>query len=571
MTSPRLGDTDQERVVLAPPDARLVVHAGPGAGKTFTAARRLTELVLARDDADEPGEARPLAISFSRAAAAAMRAALQREGLASLVEVRTVDSLVLRMLEQLDRSGTDPERATYAERIERLVALLTRQPSHALSQWSHIVVDEAQDIVGDRVAVVELLLRDTPGWTVFADPAQAVYSFREGPCLLDSLAPGGPHEAEIVELRGSYRALTPALAEIRSLGTALRSGSDDGPPAVWRALRSLRVVRIEHLPGPAAGYARSHEHTAILLRDNRQVLDVIERLARVDVPATVASAAAEALIPPWLADIGPPGVDLLPSDELIVPDGLDRDVVVRALTALCGTRRGRLDLGVLADLARDRPASLPAELFQMPGRGLTCSTVHRAKGLEFDRVLIGIDPATEPTGADAAAEARLVYVAMTRARRELFRVDLGRPSVKSYKDRASGRWTDMAFAGRKRYASAVEIRPGDLDVRAPWLERTSGRSLALLGSAVRLEPTSSTTGPPWRALDEHGCVIGHSTAVLDTLLAAVLGRRGPRVLHGAMVAGHQTTALTPDEARPDGVRLVRTPVIRGMVRPIGGD
>jgi ATP-dependent DNA helicase RecQ len=56
-----------------------------------------------------------------------------------------------------------------------------------------------------------------------------------------------------------------------------------------------------------------------------------------------------------------------------------------------------------------------AELGREPGNGLTLSTAHGAKGLEFDHVLV-LDGGWQPS---SLAERRLYYVAMTRARQTL--------------------------------------------------------------------------------------------------------------------------------------------------------
>ena len=49
------------------------------------------------------------------------------------------------------------------------------------------------------------------------------------------------------------------------------------------------------------------------------------------------------------------------------------------------------------------------------------STIHRAKGLEFDRVLL-TDPG-DRDASDPGEENRILYVALSRARREIFHLD----------------------------------------------------------------------------------------------------------------------------------------------------
>jgi hypothetical protein len=65
---------------------------------------------------------------------------------------------------------------------------------------------------------------------------------------------------------------------------------------------------------------------------------------------------------------------------------------------------------------------MPDELTEVPPRVVTVSTIHRAKGLEFDRVVI-VDFHDDFADDDltVAEETRVLYVGMTRPRSELMR------------------------------------------------------------------------------------------------------------------------------------------------------
>lgn len=86
----------------------------------------------------------------------------------------------------------------------------------------------------------------------------------------------------------------------------------------------------------------------------------------------------------------------------------------------------------------------PDDLAAVEPANLVVSTVHRAKGLEFDRVIV-VEPATtaelrkQHSHVDPAAEARSLYVAMTRARDDLFRIAAPDTALVR-RDRVTERW-----------------------------------------------------------------------------------------------------------------------------------
>ncbi len=148
-------------------------------------------------------------------------------------------------------------------------------------------------------------------------------------------------------------------------------------------------------------------------------------------------------------------------------------------------------------------------------RGLLLLTAHRAKGLEFDHVVV-LDGGWNSTswGEDADAPRRLYYVAMTRARQTLaltcfdefhpFQATLRAhpsvlhrspvalpphtPEMTTRYQRLSLRDVDLSFAGRYRASNPVH------------------RTIAALspGDPLRVR----TTQQPWQLLDRAGNVVG---------------------------------------------------------------
>lgn len=562
-------DTEQQLVIDAPADARLVVSAPPGSGKTWTAAERLGRLAHEHTE-DERGL---LALSFSRAAAFALTSQLDRAGVGALVEVRTIDSWAARILtasgiDGFEGRGHDHTIADAARLLERAVTEL---------EYRHVVVDEAQDVHGIRAVLVESLLTSDAvgGWTVLGDAAQAIFEFD---------AAGSEHLLRKMsaregilrtQLRGCHRAQSALAAEVVALGEALRADttSTSGLRAVWDRYRGLRGLKLDSFLTAATTYSVDSRATSVLVRDNRRVLGLSELLADRGVEHRITAARDEGVVPPWVARLSDGRRRGMTIEEIesIVPDGIDVGPVVRTVRSMCRSTGDRVLTEDLGD--RFVAGGVPEAFLQDTGVGLTLSTIHRAKGLEYDKVFVSMAGASgDRADEEDEDEARVLYVALTRARSELLRLDHV-TALHSRRDDRSGRWTDIAFRGKHRKEVAIEIRPGDVNTLCPWRDVASRLELldgVATGSPVRLLPSGD--GPT--GLPTHTAVVGDGTVLGTTTphLGEALQRLGwgSAVLGGARVVGRSTVAL-PAGAAPSGRRLAAVPVVRGMITNIGGD
>lgn len=158
----------QESVVRMAPEARVIVEAGPGTGKTETVAHRRAALLRS---GLKPSEI--LVLSFSRNAVRTLLTRLERAGGKDpvLVEdlrhltVRTFDSWAFRILRQCGESPAQLLRRGHDENIDALTQLLqageterTSAVMELLEPLRHIIVDEFQDLSGVRGALVLRLL-----------------------------------------------------------------------------------------------------------------------------------------------------------------------------------------------------------------------------------------------------------------------------------------------------------------------------------------------------------------------------------------------------------------------------
>lgn len=183
-------DPAQQSVVEAAPDARLLVVAGPGSGKTQVAALRLVHLL---GQGLQPSQI--LVLSFSRSAVATLTKRLAALGLDDerIVEdlrhlvIRTFDSWAFRLLRQSGHSADDLLGRSHEENIAHATRLLEQGSEELAARIGgirHVIVDEFQDLPGVRAEMVTALLArldsisgGRAGFTVLGDPVQSIFRF----------------------------------------------------------------------------------------------------------------------------------------------------------------------------------------------------------------------------------------------------------------------------------------------------------------------------------------------------------------------------------------------------------
>ena len=473
-------DEDQLAVIRTAHDERLLVEAGPGTGKTAVACARIAHLV------GNEGIAEPniWMISFTRTAVAEIRSRLQDHvGEAAFsIKVATIDSHAWAM-----HSGHDPDArltGTYEENIDRVIELIRSNDAvqDELEHVEHLVVDEAQDLVGNRAQLVEALIGQLSsgcGITVFADSAQAIYGFSE-----DDSGQDAARSASLVN-----RLATPQRGfKKRLLNTVHRTSS----PGLKRIFGDVRASILAGSEAPEGLFAQTRES----INEHADQSDLTSKQLELDaVPANALvlfRSRAEALLhsqfckrshglrlsgfglhlPAWLAiclgDCTDPAIseDVFHSlwaarvEPATVPD-YGPTVAWKRLLRTGGSRDGSVNLRRLRTrLSRSNPPIDLCKLdFGLPGPII--GTIHASKGREADNVTMLIprqkafdDPTLE------AEETRILFVGATRAREEL---RVGKGGAYSGSNLGGGRAFRTLAKGKA--VAMVEIgRPGDLSI-----------------------------------------------------------------------------------------------------------
>ena len=459
---------------------RSLVTAGPGTGKTHVLIHRLANLISDQEMA--PGEL--LVLSFSRAAVKEIRDRLRKfGGNAGYIRASTFDSFATRILALSEPEG-NWQTENYDDRIRHATKLIrSNEDARAeATSYRHIVVDEIQDLVSDRAELVKALLEDcTGGFSLFGDPAQGIYSYQlEGHARMIGSASlycwlRDRFESEITErcLQFNFRVASDEARIALWAGPELNLTEPDYTSIRYRLETDVLRLRTAGDVSLALPLLRETAHTtAILCRDNGQALTISGQLYDAAVGHRLQARATDRRIAPWVA------IALRDLDGNLIGKRQFLEVM-EAKTAedlptpiemwQCFKRIERLRYPSNLDLdlvnERLRSGEIPDELTEAEPANLVVSTIHRAKGLEFQRVLV-VEPSLKSDDpVEVAEETRLLYVALTRAQSENWHLKPPNTKFLWPRDDLDRRW--VRGGPQKWMRSALEVRGDDVHKSEP--------------------------------------------------------------------------------------------------------
>src|SRR5262245_38355443 len=356
--------------------------------------------------------------------------------------------LMLRVYRDYERRKADQGWVDFEDLIELTIRLFDADEG-ALEQvrdrYRAFTVDEYQDVNLLQQTILDRWLGDRDELCAVGDDYQSIYAFTgASPEYLLAMPTRFPH-ATVVRLEENYRS-TPEVLEfanrlVPKLGGAekvLRATRPSGPQPVTRSFgtpeleAAFLVERIRELHENGTPY----EEMAILFRTNARSADFEEALHDAAIPSQGAALLSRDGARQFLKALR--GRPLAEARSVAREQGLLETIPDR-LGEREVTRQN--DLARLVKLAEgfagtvdEFVAHLEERFGTRAGRGVHLLTYHRAKGLEFEAVFLPrleereLPSKLSKTPAALAEERRLLYVGLTRAKRDLTGTWAGKPS-----------------------------------------------------------------------------------------------------------------------------------------------
>lgn len=312
-----------------------------------------------------------------------------------------------------------------AERDNRFAASIRHQ-------FRHVSVDEAQDLNPLQYRFLRILAGDPADLFVVGDPNQAIYGFNGADNSLFDELPGFAGGAHVVSLPANYRC-SPQVVEaasrlLRNSGQDIeaRSLRPEGRAVSWVGCEnefSERNVIARELTR-MHGACGTWNLLAVLVRVNALADDISEFLAKKGIPVRSSRRG-----PDWSAAVAQ-ATSLTSRDSLSIwssdlldnaePNDSSADIEVARLVRqfLDDNRSGSVD-------GRAFSSWMVTTVAREDVEGVEVMTFHAAKGREWWGVVVAcaedgyLPHSSAKSAAQKAEEARLGYVALTRAANEL--------------------------------------------------------------------------------------------------------------------------------------------------------
>ena len=406
----------------------IVVAAGPGSGKTRVLVHKLASLLLMEDVKHE----QLLMLTFSRAAATEFKQRLIEliGNAAYFVEIKTFHAFSFDLL---GKTGNLEDAEDVVARAAQMIE--AGEADQGRINKAVLVIDEAQDMDQDEYALVRALMRNNEEMRVIAvgDDDQNIYQFRGSDsrymqAFIDEM------QATKHEMTENYRSTQSIISFSNQFAQRIKHRMKVSPCVAMR--KDNGTVQIfqyqsDNLEIPLVNQllkTYQNEHACVLTNTNEEASRVVGLLTRQGINAKLIQSAegfsfgnlAEVRCFIKLIDKG--------LESPIISDDQWEQAKLKTLSAYHDSTCLEYIKAFFAAFERTNQTKYRSDLADFifesnledfcgnDNQAVLVSTIHKAKGREFDTVYLLLN--NEQANTDERV--RKLYVGMTRAKQSLY-------------------------------------------------------------------------------------------------------------------------------------------------------
>ncbi len=417
--------SEKQKQIIDSPMQYIAVLAGPGSGKTKVLVHKLASLLLLEDIKSE----QLLMLTFSRAAATEFKSRLIKliGSAANYVDIKTFHSYCFDLLgtlgEESEFDNVIPQAIDMIEDDEVEINKITK---------SVIVIDEAQDMSEKEYKLIKLLIEKNDDMRVIAvgDDDQNIYEFRDSSSkhLANFITEYNAKDFEMLEnYRSTKRVIDFTNSFVKSIPDRLKSNPIN---FVRKDLGSVEIVEhnsnnLEYALVSQYLNNKTDGTVAFLTETNEDALKVLGILLENKIQAKLIQADDKINILnliefSWFfKDLGECNIILKDSwnnAKIKLFERYNGSSNLDLIKAIFKTYESINNEYYLSDFKEFLRESNLEDFVDYNKNKIVVSTIHKAKGKEFDSVFVMIKNGERFSIEDK----RKLYVAFTRAKNNLY-------------------------------------------------------------------------------------------------------------------------------------------------------
>lgn len=461
---------EQKEIIEADLNESFLVNAGPGTGKTYTLIHKINYIIMLGEDEDSDEDidsSNIYVLSFTNAAVKEIYDRLVKakemygiKDSVRFVNLRTFDSFIYYLINRAKEEYTDINIDTrfdsYAKSRDTAIKILEKHPDILkIFEMKYFIVDEIQDLTNSLaqfvLAVLKACRKQNIPFALFGDTCQAIYDYSQELDEYKYLEMTSPEfYKEVKKLFESNRNLVELIGnrrQTKNLSELSLNYRDviinERKEELKETLRDIDIDT-KNLAEIYPIVKDSEQKFAILSRNNGQALDYASKLRKRRIKFIINPSGKNLknkfIYAPWIAQVFydynaekmyfEDFENIVQTQNIKLPDlnyTEDGKTSIETFWEYLTKSSGELIVHDFLNKLYTDKSNNPIFKYTPKSSSLEVSTIHKAKGREYDQVYIDRSFYKDVAGLaenkarpeEKIDEHRIMYVALTRPRKNL--------------------------------------------------------------------------------------------------------------------------------------------------------